>query len=1194
MGKSVLDVVWRVIETESARAQSALPDRELLRRFAVANDQRAFAALFHRHAGMVLGVCRRVLPSVQDAEDACQATFVVLARKAKGGRWQASIANWLYATARKVAANALIAARRRAQREGRGAVAEPVHPLDQITSQELLTALDEELDRLPPRYREPLVLCYLQGLTRDEAAHRLSVPVGTLKIRLERGRKRLADGLTRRGCGLGAGLLTLAVTSANQAAPLRLARGVAAALSGSPTPSVAALAEEVAVSGVLNKGAFAFGAMVGVLALGIAWAAAVVASPAEAERGTPQQTAPAAPAPASPKELARTDALGDPLPPGAVARLGTMRFQSGMWPTQIVASPDGKKLVTVGYNLSSAQHVTVWDAATGRVLRHVPLQQVAVHAATILPNGRGFAIVKVSMADYAVWEFTDEKAAPPTATRPNEMNVTGNGTFAASAVSPDGSLLAGGERAGDAGNEGKLNVWALVPGSHVRTLAPRWFVNAPGGFLGLAFTPDGKRLIGIVQQQAPSATGRMGQVVPGQPAAAVDVFVWDATTGKQILTFQGPGGKELRELKDFDPYETPAGLGRTLAMAPDGKTLYSLSQAGRMAAIDLRTGKERFGFTAFAPSSDRPFSIDGLAITADSTLIAVQRFQAIAGFDARTGKRLWHSRDKNLHSAQSLGLLPDGKRFVIGHNGGSLFICEAATGKVLNEQPGHRSILTAVAVADMGRTALTSAGDRTICRWDLATGKQVGRRTVDSLESFHVIGFAPDGRRAVAGWHIERAGALHCAAGLVDVGTGKLIAELPLTKSYTFPRAWLPDGSLIVSQRSDRAIHFERNGRELRSFKAGEDRQVNAVAVAPDGKWLVLAGEGAQNGRFRSSRGWVGLFDVQSGAAKGIWEFPNQFSSAAFTPDGEAIVLSGTVGPPPRPVNQPPIAVAPATAVVLFDPIQGKVFTPFAAPNPQARDRFATSIAMAPTGYQFAVAEVFESDYAITVYETASGAIRRQLRGHRNLVSQLAFTPDGQRLVSASRDGTGLVWDVAPPRPEATALSEADRRRCWDALAAADDTAAYRALGKLASDPVGTVGYIKANLKPPRAPSDAEIDRLIERLDAPDFAERDAASKELHRFGTLAIARVHDRLRQIASLEVRRRLEALLQEHEWRGRLTGSRLRERRAIELLETIGTPSALAVLNAVAESCNTPLARDAAWAVKRLRARSGPHRP
>ena len=83
------------------------------------------------------------------------------------------MANWLYATARKVARNARLAAARRARREGAAAVPEAVPPADAMTGRELLAALDEELDRLPPRYREPLVLCYLEGLTRDEAAARL-------------------------------------------------------------------------------------------------------------------------------------------------------------------------------------------------------------------------------------------------------------------------------------------------------------------------------------------------------------------------------------------------------------------------------------------------------------------------------------------------------------------------------------------------------------------------------------------------------------------------------------------------------------------------------------------------------------------------------------------------------------------------------------------------------------------------------------------------------------------------------------------------------------------------------------------------------------------------------------------------------------------------------------------------------------
>src|SRR5262245_4713992 len=112
---------------------STVNDRDLLARFADASDQAAFAALVRRHSGMVLGVCRRSLSTMQDAEDACQATFLLLARKARTTRWQPSVANWLYTTARRVAHNASIAAKRRMKREGRAAVPEAISPVDCMT-----------------------------------------------------------------------------------------------------------------------------------------------------------------------------------------------------------------------------------------------------------------------------------------------------------------------------------------------------------------------------------------------------------------------------------------------------------------------------------------------------------------------------------------------------------------------------------------------------------------------------------------------------------------------------------------------------------------------------------------------------------------------------------------------------------------------------------------------------------------------------------------------------------------------------------------------------------------------------------------------------------------------------------------------------------------------------------------------------
>ena len=130
-------------------------------------DSLGIAILVTRHAKMVLGVCRRVLPTVQDAEDACQATFLVLSRKAAAGDWQASVANWLYGTARRIAARANRTTRRRAKRETRPAPPDVPSALDQMTGREAFAALDAELDRLPPIYRAPLVLCHLEGLTRE-------------------------------------------------------------------------------------------------------------------------------------------------------------------------------------------------------------------------------------------------------------------------------------------------------------------------------------------------------------------------------------------------------------------------------------------------------------------------------------------------------------------------------------------------------------------------------------------------------------------------------------------------------------------------------------------------------------------------------------------------------------------------------------------------------------------------------------------------------------------------------------------------------------------------------------------------------------------------------------------------------------------------------------------------------------------
>src|SRR5262245_59740927 len=200
----VLRYIRKVATAESAPGPA---DRELLERFSTRGDEAAFAALVRRHGPMVFRLCRRVLRNEHDAEDAFQATFLALSRKAGLLRPQQSLAGWLHSVAYRIAQKARVGAARRAKHEGRAAERPAADPLAQITLREAHELLDRELARLPDKFRVPLVLCYLEGLTRDEAAHQLGWSPGTLKSRLEQARERLRRRLSSRGMALSGALV---------------------------------------------------------------------------------------------------------------------------------------------------------------------------------------------------------------------------------------------------------------------------------------------------------------------------------------------------------------------------------------------------------------------------------------------------------------------------------------------------------------------------------------------------------------------------------------------------------------------------------------------------------------------------------------------------------------------------------------------------------------------------------------------------------------------------------------------------------------------------------------------------------------------------------------------------------------------------------------------------------------------------
>lgn len=181
-------------------------DAELLARWCASNDTGAFELLVRRHGGMVLGVCRRVLGNTSEADDAFQATFLVFILKARTLARPEQAAAWLHAVALRVARKAK--AKRARQREREAALVDTMDPVDPaipdpvIERRELRRTIDEELDRLPEKYRLPIVLCELEGRTLEEAAQLLGWPKGTVAGRLSRGRELLRKRLSRRGVEL--------------------------------------------------------------------------------------------------------------------------------------------------------------------------------------------------------------------------------------------------------------------------------------------------------------------------------------------------------------------------------------------------------------------------------------------------------------------------------------------------------------------------------------------------------------------------------------------------------------------------------------------------------------------------------------------------------------------------------------------------------------------------------------------------------------------------------------------------------------------------------------------------------------------------------------------------------------------------------------------------------------------------------
>ncbi len=961
--------------TMGGRTDAELLERFLARRDSDAHD--AFATLVARHGPMVLGVCRRMLPASHDAEDAFQATFLVLARRAASIVRKERVASWLYGVAVRTAQ----VARRRAARQRAGErrlmnETPEAKPESADDRDDLLPILDEELNRLPHRYRVALVACEIEGKPRREAARQLGIPEGTLSTHLARGRKLLRDRLQRRGFTLGigpiaglAGPLTEIMLPEHLIGPTVRASLIDSSAAGATTivsTAVLSLAERVLKMLFLARLSLVVATLATVVAA-MATAVALGWSPKAAESPQPDSTR------ARPADQAgpAKDRYGDLLPDGTVARLGTIRFRGGDRPVNAMRfSPDGQTLLTVSEDFL----VHLWETKTGRLLH----------------------------------EFL-----------PGSGSASSNPCIA---FSPDGKQIAlsGSERAqGDKPGYDPVGlVVDAVTGKEVRRLPMR----DRDSDLALAFTPDGKSLISLRN----SGVVRIEQIASGvellhrnfrrdgtgslvlSPDGKL-VAIWTGANTRKLYLWDWHGAGEPRELK------VPRQRVDCLVFSPDGTAL--------LACDDL----EPFVYEWDVTTGDLKHQIEvrddihpnGLAVSPDGQTIAVtdygnQRGKNFSGgvllLERGTGKLLRELPTPGT-SAKQVAFSPDG-RWLAAVGGVGVHVWDWRIGEeVAAGSAGHRGTIGQIATVP-GDLIATASDDHTVRIWDATTG--IERRRLQHGHWVRAIAVSPDGQFLASS-------SLDNSVRLWEISSGKDVFKLPGHGSHGGHRTvgFTPDSRRFLSYGDDLYLRIW----DVRTGKALAENAVRPPGVAEPGdfppndparRMTMMLGPAAFTPDGQQLVANVGgsfhIIETATGRVEKSVDHPGgHVISLAIAPDGRTFATSGWGRPIRR--NLPDGRVQSTTPnhhpVCLFELATGRLVRELEMPtNAAGPVAFSAGGKLLAIGFGRGRGEV-------RLMDLATWATVAELTDFGSKPHVMTFSADGKSLITGLNDGTALVWDLA-------------------------------------------------------------------------------------------------------------------------------------------------------------------------------------
>jgi RNA polymerase sigma factor (sigma-70 family) len=965
-GHSLGSAVRRLREALGGEAGS---DAALLERFAADRDPAAFAALVARYGPLVLGVCRRTVNDPHLAEDVFQAVFLVLARKASSIRRRDAIGSWLYGVAFRLARKAR--SRLRFAPEPRN-TDESHDPATAAAWNDLLGALDYELHCLPDRLRAPLLLCYYDGCTQDEAAGRLGWSFGTLRRRLEQARDLLRVRLTARGATLGAGLLAtvLATRGARAAMPSELSRiTIDAANAFAAGGRLAGAAGQLAEEGLRMVGMSKMrtGAALAILVSGLAVGSGTLFGggmnpPEEKTKSTGTDVSmPAANAAGSPQN-------------GVFVHHGGLSFCHGSAVINILVTPNGKTILTQGLAT-----VRLWDAATGKDqgILELPDDAADFWTASLAPDGKTLITTRRN-GTAQVWDLASRKmlrsfrmAAPP-------FDVTG----AKCAHSPDGKAIA------VVTLDGSIRVCDVTAGKEMDQLR-----SHSDAVTAVAFTPDGK-----------------------------DIVL--ASEGSPII-----GARDVTSGKDGERYKGLAAPPVNLAFSPDGNRL-----AG--ACISGKEGNARtiISWTHWTGGVNQPNTVGGNSL-AERLLVFSPDARYLFAPDKSLNGRILTQWDLNSSRAirqypthatpiHAIAFTPDGRTLITPD--ASLRFWDWTTG--LEQRPAAGGGQHCYALMPDGKS-IAEGDDTGVRLWDTTTGAEVRRfdvprSTPDTVSWIIRVAVSSDGTLIAAQggtMPVDSAGnERRWFVWVWDAATGDLKQRLDdsppaETSGYGTPNwrysaiTFSGNGKLLASTGANRrSVAWNTETWKEETDPSLSPMKAFRLVIDPAGT-IVAGALVARPGQIDVSKRVETNSAVQGRGGRGQRREGYEWTTSAFqciaadegraneaavdfTASAERVVCGGTSRD--------------GSGIVVVNEVQkgqevGRVRN---LPRPVAR------VAITPDGKVVAAALTGENPPVI-VFSLDGQELKRFTGLHGN-AAWLAFSPDGKRLYAASSDTTVLGWNV--------------------------------------------------------------------------------------------------------------------------------------------------------------------------------------